>query len=51
MSPELEHQINQAYEEHLDRLWEEYNEEGDYNEEDYDPYAEGEQLWEWYDRR
>lgn len=33
-----EHRINQAYEEHLDRLWEDYNEENP-NEDDYDDRA------------
>lgn len=49
LNTELEHRINQAYEEHLDRAWEEYNEEGP--EEEYDPYLEGEQLWEAYNER
>lgn len=46
-----EHEINQAYEEHLERAWEEYNEEGDTDEEDYDVFAEGEARWESYERR
>lgn len=51
LDPELEHKINQAYEEHLDREWERYNEEGPEDVEEYDPYLAGEQLWELYDER
>lgn len=45
MSPEVEHQINKAYEDYLDAEWERYNEEGepdndDYDDRDYDRWAQ-----------
>lgn len=43
--------ISKAYEEHLANEWERYNEEGNSEEEDYDPYAEAEARWEMYDER
>lgn len=49
LSEDMEHRINQIAEERLDRAWEEYNAEGP--DEEYDPYLEGEQLWEAYDGR
>lgn len=41
-----EQEINRAYEEHLDRAWEQYNEEG--AEEEYDIYAEGDAMYDAY---
>lgn len=38
MSPELEHRINKAYEDHLDAEWERYNEEGELDNDDYDEW-------------
>lgn len=43
------HQINEQYERMLEDEWEKYNEEGE--QEEYDPYAEGERLWEFYNER
>lgn len=43
-----EHEINQAYEDHLDRAWEEYNEEGETEEQDVDFYAEADRFYEEY---
>lgn len=48
LSPELEHQINQIAEARLDRAWEDYNEEGPTDEEDYDPWTEGDMMYDYY---
>lgn len=51
MNADQQHYINQQYEDMLEREWELYCTEGDPNEEDYDPYAEGEARWELQDER
>lgn len=40
-----EQEINRVYEEHLDRAWEQYNEEGP--DEEYDPWALADEMYEW----